>query len=100
MHGKVEKNSNESGVAAYRKTGDGEIVRNGPTYIVTVPESYNQQEMEEIADLAMSLPDTSMGNMLVVREGVQFTKISDGQHFKMSTLIDKEDDKQVYDDWG
>lgn len=49
----------------------------GPTYVITVPENYTDQEMNQILDLAFTAADEVIGHAIVVREGVHFTKISD-----------------------
>ena len=70
--------TNGMGTMGTRKLGDGDTMNVGPTYIVTVPEEYDQQQMEDLLDLAMAAPDEAIGTALVVRDGVNFTKIDDG----------------------
>jgi hypothetical protein len=102
--GKVQKVANKSGALGTRTVGD--TMDTGPTYVITVPESYEQTEMEEVLDLVLAAPDTSIGTAIVVREGVCFNRIDDGHRGprvkKMVEYDDEPDEETVFNDegWG
>ena len=60
-HGK-NKNKNEG-------------VREGPSFFVTVPENYTEEEMREVLDALLKLPSKTIGNAVVVREGVTVAQL-------------------------
>ena len=72
------KKSNKMCALGTREIGDGDTMAIGPTYIITVPEQYTPDEMEEIVDIVMCAPDSAIGTVIAVHEGVCFTKIDDG----------------------
>jgi hypothetical protein len=92
-----KKKSNKRGAMGTRSIGEGDTMAAGPTYIITVPETYTQDEMEEIVDLVMCAPDHAVGTAIAVREGVCFTKIDDG--LQVHTKGCRCQDKKVDEDW-
>lgn len=69
--------SNGVAAAASRSIGEGDTVNVGPTYVVHAPTDYEYQEMNDLCNSIMDMPDDVVGSVIVVREGVVVTKISD-----------------------
>ena len=62
---------------ASRRVGEGETANVGPTYVVHAPVDYENQEIKDLCDIMLDMPDDVVGSVIVVREGVTVTKISD-----------------------
>ena len=92
MNGKVEKKVNKMGAMGTRKVGEGETMDIGPTYVIQVPEAYTQEETEEVLDLAMAMPDTAIGSVVVVRDGVHFCRLDDGYQAPRTRKRDPDED--------
>lgn len=95
-----EKKANKMCALGTRKIGEGDTMSVGPTYIITVPESYTQDDMEELVDITMCAPDSAVGTAIAVREGVHFTKIDDGHHVKASLGCRCHYDEPDDEGWG
>lgn len=49
----------------------------GPVYIVTVPDDYTDEEMQDIADLTCALPRNVIGAVIVARTGTSFSLLTE-----------------------
>lgn len=74
---------------------DGKMIEVGPTYVIRVPEDYEEKEMEEILDIALAMPSSVIGQLMVVRQGVDFDMLQDGPMPSVGRGFEVPEDQKV-----